>query len=419
MRSDTRTVWELQSDHVLRVEDGNHGEYRPQRGEFSDAGVAFIRAADVREGTVDFAGADKINSAAMARIRKGIGQPGDLILTHKGTVGRVARAPVDAPPFVCSPQTTFWRVLEPSALDRDYLFAFLRSPLFARQLAARQHETDMAPYVSLTAQRELAVPIPPISEQKAIGSVVRALDDKIDSNRRLAGLLEQIAQTEFQARFVDFVSESLGDGETPSGWQWRPMSALARYVNGKAFTKFGNGRGRMVIRIADLKSGPSASTVYTDYQPVDDDFVARVGDILFAWSGSLDVYRWYRDEALINQHIFKVIPDGVPQWIVYFSLKAVMPQFQAIAADKATTMGHIKRSDLARFSVAVPPAEELQRFDSVFAPNFDHSLTAVLEAETLTSIRDALLPRLISGRIRVPDTSDPGEAIEPLVDEEA
>jgi type I restriction enzyme S subunit len=131
------------------------------------------------------------------------------------------------------------------------------------------------------------------------------------------------------------------------------------------------------------------------------------------------VYRWYRDEALINQHIFKVIADGVPQWMVYFSLKTVMRQLQGIAADKATTMGHIKRSDLARFSIAVPPAEELQRFDSFFAPTFDYSLTAVVETETLTTIRDALLPKLISGNIRVPDTADTGEVIGPLVDETA
>jgi type I restriction enzyme S subunit len=265
--------------------------------------------------------------------------------------------------------------------------------------------------------------MPPLRTIRAITSILGALDDKIVSNRRLARLLERIAQTEFRARFVDFVGvedrANSGNGPIPSGWHWRAISSLARYVNGKAFTKFGNGRGRMVIRIADLKSGPGGSTVYTDHEPGSDDFIARPGDLLFAWSGSLDVYRWHREEALINQHIFKVVPANVPEWLVYFALKQVMPHFQGIAADKATTMGHIKRSDLTRFGVPFPPQEQLQEFDDFFAPILDLSLGAIIEAESLAGIRDTLLPRLISGQIRVPDITDPSEAIEPLVDEAA
>ena len=385
-------------------------------------GVAFIRAADVRDGNIDFAGADKINDVAVRRIRKGIGAAGDLILTHKGTVGRVARVPLDAPSFVCSPQTTFWRVLDPSVLDPDYLYAFLRSPLFAQQLRERQHETDMAPYVSLTAQRELQVPVPPMADQEAVGSMTRVLDDKIDSNRRLARLLDRVAEAEYRARFIDFIGVAeLADsqlGRIPVGWESRPVSKLARYVNGKAFTKFGNGRGRMVIRIADLKSGPGGSTVYTDYE-AEDNYIARPGDILFAWSGSLDVYRWYRNEALINQHIFKVDPSDVPDWFVWFSLKHVMPAFQAIAADKATTMGHIKRGHLDEFSVAIPPADKMAEFDEMFAPLFRRSLEALVESESLAAIRDALLPRLVSGEIRATDSADRTETVEPPINEPA
>src|SRR4051812_18506605 len=107
-------VADLQNAGALRVEDGNHGEYRPRRDEFSDEGVAFVRAADLTDGHVNFDQAECINAIARARIRKGVGQPGDIILSHKGTVGRVARAGENAPPFVCSPQTTFWRVTDAS-----------------------------------------------------------------------------------------------------------------------------------------------------------------------------------------------------------------------------------------------------------------------------------------------------------------
>ena len=164
MTSDWRmqTVSELEAERVLLVQDGNHGEYRPRREEIVPDGTPHIRAADISDaGVVDFDNAQRINNAALSRIHKGVGARGDVVLTHKGTVGRIGRVPADAPHFVCSPQTTFWRSLDYDQLDQTFLFAYLRSPLFAAQLRTRMHETDMAPYVSLTAQRSLSVLMPP------------------------------------------------------------------------------------------------------------------------------------------------------------------------------------------------------------------------------------------------------------------
>ena len=190
----TATVAALQREGVLLVEDGNHGEYRPRPDEFVDSGVAFIRAADMDNGRVLFQSAAKINERARQRITKGIGATGDVLLSHKGTVGKVALVPDDAPSFVCSPQTTFWRTQNERLLDRKYLYALLRSPLFHTQLATRAGETDMAPYVSLTSQRGLSLALPPIDEQRVIAHILGALDDKIELNRRMSETLEATAR---------------------------------------------------------------------------------------------------------------------------------------------------------------------------------------------------------------------------------
>jgi len=200
----TKTVSELQREGALLVEDGNHGEYRPRPDEFVDAGIAFIRAADMDAGRVLFNSASKINDRARQRITKGIGAPGDVLLSHKGTVGKVALVPEDAPPFVCSPQTTFWRTLDNVRLDRRYLYAFLRSPEFRDQLGTRSGETDMAPYVSLTSQRGLSVMLPPLPEQRAIAHILGTLDDKIELNRRMSETLEAMARALFKSWFIDF-----------------------------------------------------------------------------------------------------------------------------------------------------------------------------------------------------------------------
>ena len=168
---DWLTVAQLQDTEVLRVEDGNHGEYRPRPHEFVEGGVSlYIRAADMHGERILFDSAKAISNIARQRVRKGIGAGGDILFSHKGTVGKVALAPLDAPEFVCSPQTTFWRTLDEGKLDRRFLFAYLRSPFFIRQWFVRKGETDMADYVSLTAQREL----PPSRYRRSNGNAVLA-----------------------------------------------------------------------------------------------------------------------------------------------------------------------------------------------------------------------------------------------------
>ena len=136
------------------------GSRRPRPAEFRIAhgGVAFIRATDMANGEVRFSSADHINEVAMNRITKGIGAAGDILFSHKGTVGKLAMTRADAPPFVCSPQTTFWRAVDETRLDRRFLYAYMQSRLFEIQWQARKSETDMADYVSLTAQRTFEVP---------------------------------------------------------------------------------------------------------------------------------------------------------------------------------------------------------------------------------------------------------------------
>ena len=184
------------------------------------------------------------------------------------------------------------------------------------------------------------------------------------------------------------------------------VSDIATFVNGGAYTKGASGTGRIVIRIAELNSGPGGSTVYSDID-VPDEEIARAGDILMSWSGSLGVYRWFRDEAIINQHIFKVMPsDGYPSWLVFDRLDAVMPTFQGIAKDKATTMGHIQRGHLESTTIEVPTSDAIHRLDGLIALLWERLLLAEREIVELTALRDALLPELLSGRIRVPEARE-------------
>jgi type I restriction enzyme, S subunit len=330
---------------------------------------------------------------------KDVTQSGDLL-------GAIARVPEKVRLGRLTQDTVRLDITDPM-MPPTYLYWLLRAPQY--RAYCRSHATGTT-NLGLSRADFLAFKVPPLTDmRRGILLALDLLDEKIESNRRLASTLENIAAALFKGRFVDFVG--LDDfieseiGPIPRGWSATPVGNLARYVNGKAFTKFGNGRGRMVIRIAELRSGPGASTVYSNHE-TEPDFMAAPGDLLFAWSGSLDVYRWHRSQALINQHIFKVIPADYPGWFVFYALKHVMPHFQVIAADKATTMGHIKRADLHAFSVAVPPSSDLQAHGAAFSPLFERSLAARMESETLAEVRDHLLPRLISGQLRAPSDAE-------------
>jgi len=271
------------------------------------------------------------------------------------------------------------------------------------------HESDMAPYVSLTAQRGLVVLLPPIKQQRAISGAISAIDDTIHSNQRLASLLDATIQ-------VIFAQRVLGDGGP--GWKDGNLTSIARFVNGRAFTKDGNGRARPILRIKELNAGLSDATLHSDIEAADDN-IATHHDLLFAWSGSLDLYRWHGPESLINQHIFKVLADpGIPTWFVAEWLRHHMPEFQRIARDKATTMGHIKREHLVRAAVRVPPPAVLADLDATLTPLDAKVASLASETRRLNELRQLVLPRLVLGKTQVgnaPEASIAGTANTPVV----
>ena len=424
-----RPVSQLQDDGILLVEDGNHGEYRPRGDEFGDGEYSFIRAANLDSGRVLFKSAERINDKAVERIRKGVGQGGDILFSHKGTVGKLALTPLDSPPFVCSPQTTFWRSLDQERLDRRYLYCFMQSRAFTEQWMARSNETDMAAYVSLTAQRQLKVAVPTIEEQRAIGSILGALDDKIEQNRRTAQALERLAQAIFRAWFVDFepvkakaagatefpstpqpVFDALPTrfvdsdiGPVPEGWEVKSLSEIATFLNGLALQKYpprNDGEDLRVIKIAELRKGSTdgADVANSD---VPEEYVIDDRDLLFSWSGTLEAAFWFGGKGALNQHLFKVTSLQFPRWFSFHWIRQHLPWFRTIAASKATTMGHIKREHLQDAQVIVPSAAVLREADHVVAPLHDIQAQLMIESRKLAAMRDYLLPKLLSGNVRV------------------
>lgn len=360
-------------------------------GENDPAGTPLVKAGDLARNVLNGQLGFKISLLKHKEYRRTALEGGELLMTLVGEVGLCAVVPAEAAGWNAARSVAVMRFSEQG--DAEYVRLCLMSrPL--RHLMDAWSNTTVQATLNLREVRELPLPWPRETVRHGIAAIGKALDSKIRSSRRLIVLIVNLIEAEVAAATRSAVSA--------------PVSSLARFVNGGAYTKGASGTGRMVLRIAELNSGPGASTVYTELD-VPDDKTARAGDLLMSWSGSLDIYRWTRDEAIINQHIFKVIPKDLPAWLVHDRLKAVMPIFQSIAKDKATTMGHIQRGHLDSTTVPVPRSEHIKRLDAELGPLWDRLLLAERQIHTLAALREALLPELLSGRIRVPEA---GEAVE-------
>lgn len=298
---------------------------------------------------------------------------------------------------VCS--TDIWAIFPKEGLQVDpgFLHWVVADPTFSDFANSAETGTRM-PRASWQWVSTYDVALPPLDEQKRIAAVLGALDDRIESVSRL----EKILGDAMIAEYVLALEERSED-------QLISLVDVVSLINGGAYTKGANGTGRMVIRIKELNSGPSETTVYSTIE-VPDTKTAYPGDVLFAWSGSLGVWRWYRDEAIVNQHIFKVLPKKHPVWLGWIQLLDELERFQDIAAGKATTMGHITKDHLERTMVPTFSVDELQVLTSRVEPLWEAQLQVGRELQTIRAVRSQLLPSLISGEVRVAAAEELDEA---------
>ena len=284
----------------------------------------------------------------------------------------------------------------------------------------------------------LSVSLPPPLEQKAIAHILGTLDDKIELNQKMNKTLEAIAQAIFSSWFINFgpvrakvyglelhgldteisglFPNSFDDSELggiPWGWRIVPLDEIANFLNGVASQKYPptDDDSLPVIKIAELRSGITDKTGRAN-TTMGSKFIVDNGDVLFSWSGSLMVKLWCNGQGVLNQHLFKVTSEEYPKWFFYFWTKQYLPDFQAIAADKATTMGHIKRHHLSDAQVVLPPNPVIQKGSEVITPLIDALVANEIQDRKLIDIRDALLPKLLSGEVRIKDPSKFTENLE-------
>ena len=420
------TFRELQEQGALLYGDG----YRAKNSELSIAGEGpiFLRAGHVGDQVVDFLGTERFKETNLACFQTKLSQTLDVMVTTKGnSTGRVAAVRHGMPRFVYSPHISFWRSVDQTRLVPGFLFAWARSHDFNVQLKALAYSTDMAPYLSLTDQARLSIPLPPLKEQQAIAAILGALDDKIENNRRTNETLEAMARAIFQSWFVDFDPvHAKAAGQLPAGMDDATAalfpsefqdSALGLIPKGWRATTFGD-----AFHITMGQSPPGSSynedaeglPFFQGRRDFGDRFpskrvyctqptrFAKEGDILLTVRAPVGDVNIAPYNCCIGRGLAAIRdPSGSQSWVLNI-LRSKTDIWQHHDGS-GTVFGSINKNDLAAIPVVYPCPSLFRSFIEI-AGKLDAALVSNALASTdLATTRDTLLPKLLSGELRVPE----------------
>lgn len=424
----THSTGDLISESKLAIGDG----YRAKNSELSTSGLPFARAGNI-DGGFHFEDADRFPEEDLAKVGDKVSKPGDVVFTSKGTVGRLAFVLPATPRFVYAPQLCYWRILDHNLIDNRWLYYWMCGGEFKQQISGVKGQTDMAEYVSLADQRRMDITLPPVSIQRAVARVLGALDDKIEQNRRTARALERLARAIFRAWFVDFEPvKAKADGATafPSMPQHVFDALPTRFVD-SAIGRVPEGWVPTAVSLAfdvnptrplrrdepapylDMKNMPTEG-----YAP-DSWIVRRFGSGMRFMNGDTLVARITPCLENGKTAFVDFLDDGQIAWgsteyIVLWPKWPLPPvfayclartgEFRNFAIQHMTgTSGRQRVAPTAmdHFHIAMPSESTAVCFGEIVQPLFNCIRAGMDESRKLSAMRDYLLPKLLSGDVRV------------------
>ncbi len=434
------TFQQLLDTGVLEIGDG----YRAQNDELGGTGPIFLRAGHVTDTHIDFTGVERFRDHLAGKVRSKMSKPGDTVITTKGnSTGRMAFITDDLPSFVYSPHLSYWRSRDPEKLSGGFLRYWSRSKEFVEQLAGMKASTDMAPYLSLTDQRRLSITLPSPDKQKAIARILGTLDDKIELNRRMNTTLEAMARALFQSWFVDFdpvrakaagpsrlsglSDEALAklgmDSETaalfpasfqdsahgkiPEGWSIQPLSGLCSYLSrgiGPTYLETG---GVLVLNqkcIRDHRVNRDHGRRHNDQQKSIRGRLVERFDILVNSTGVGTLGRVAQvlqlpEPTIVDSHVTIVRANAqTDPHFLGVNLVGREPEIEGLG-EGSTGQTELSRVRLGTLPVVRPPSEIQRAFGKLAHPIFAQIAANEGQSRTLATLRDTLLPKLLSGEL--------------------
>lgn len=363
-------------------------------GEWGDSGYRALSAKNIKTGKIVQADSIRYVSEEMYKCwMKEEVQKEDILITSEAPFGQIYYWDSDEK-IVLSQRLFAVRVNQ--RFYPKYIYFYMTSSFFQAELDGRATGTTV---VGLRQPELLKCKIfaPDYQEQKRIADTLWCIEQKINNNEAINNNLEQQAQAIFSDEFLTL--ETL-----PDGWKQTSLIDIADYLNGLAMQKYrptASETGIPVLKIKELRQGCCDDNSELCSPNIKSEYIIHDGDVIFSWSGSLLVDFWCGGICGLNQHLFKVMSNKHDKWFYYVWTKHHLDRFIAVAADKATTMGHIKRDELSKAEVLIPNKADYKRIGALLQPIYDLIIANRIENKKLAETRDTLLPKLMSGEIDI------------------
>ena len=415
-------------DELLEVTSSK----RIHMADYVPFGIPFYRGKEVIERAKGNAISTElfITSEQHREIKRKFGSPqdGDILLTSVGTLGVPYYVFGDGEFYFKDGNVTWFRNFK-AEIDSKFLFYWLSSPATQRRLDEISiGSTQRA--LTISALKSLEIDLPCISTQQMIVRVLDAVTDRIALLRETNATLEAIAQALFKSWFVDFDpvhAKARGEppqgmdnataalfpdsfeeselGMIPKGWRVGSIYDIASVIYGAPFAskKFNTENlGIPLIRIRDLKSENPG--VYTE-EIHPKGYLVQPGDLVVGMDGEFRAYIWGGTPAWLNQRVCVFMPKGdYSSAYVNYTIK---PQLASVeATETATTVIHLGKNDIDHFKSIIPDTTILKLFSEITSPIYSKIVEGKLKAQTLAQLRDTLLPKLISGQLRLPEAEE-------------
>lgn len=311
----------------------------------------------------------------------------DIIISARGTVGEIA--------MLSCPMAfnqSCYGIKGKEGINQTFLYYLIKNYINKLKMLTHGSVFDT---ITMSTFANIEVLVPNIDSQEKISTLLAQIDDKIEINNKINNNLEQQAQ-------AIFANEFLSLDTLPEGWKQASLIDIADYINGLAMQKYrptADESGIPVLKIKELRQGFCDDNSELCSPSIKSDYIIHDGDVIFSWSGSLLVDLWCGGICGLNQHLFKVTSSKYDKWFYYAWTKHHLDHFVAVAADKATTMGHIKRDELAKAGVLIPNETDYDRIGALLQPVYEMIISNRIENKKLTATRDTLLPKLMNGEI--------------------
>lgn len=328
--------------------------------------------------------------------------PGDIIFVNKGSPGTVCLVP-DPVGFCIAQDMMAFRVKE-KKINNKYLFAVLRSPQFQTQIE-QFHVGTLIPHFKKGDLDKLLIPIPSMDIQNFIGETYYELCNKIELNNHINKTLEEVAQAIFKSWFVDF--EPFQDGEfedselgrIPKGWRVVELGDIVKFIKGK--------KPKELIDVKDSYFQEQYLTIdalnggIPQFANIEKMVLANMYDILMVMDGASSGTVYFGLNGIIASTIGKVeVKNEQLREVVYQYLK--INESEVKTHNTGSAIPHADKGYVSRIKIAIPPEKELNEIESILLKIREVIINNKMQEKTLSTIRDSLLPKLMSGEIRIP-----------------